>query len=284
MVLHDCAVCPNKTTKTCGACKAVFFCSPSCQKAIWSTHKWTCGKPLDSFSQAPLTKDEAAQLMKLHRMDGEGDERPWCWYNILRNDGLWDGPAQDLVDVLQLRRCSIPEPERSVILSDLRNSLFRAGCEYGLLPAFVVTPWVTVGKLHRAAWRWGPHLPAGRDGLRTMTRVWSNALHQYLILNTLRTLRESSSLPPGLHSGVEELALARTWATSTQLVRDLPDERTEGQFEDILRHCEETRTTTPGQRCYIYEASDFPRTANLVKVVGFRTVEELDLDLDVDVD
>ncbi|BGP45761.1 hypothetical protein JCM10450v2_001591 [Rhodotorula kratochvilovae] len=262
MVLHDCAVCPNKTNKTCGACKAVFFCSLSCQKAIWSTHKWTSGKPLDSFSQAPLAEDEAAQLIKLHRMDGESDERPWCWYNTLRNDGLWDGPAQDLVDVLQLRRCSFPEPERSVSLSDLRNSLFRAGCEYGLLPAFVVTPWVTVGKLHRAAWR---------------------ALHQYLILNTLRTLRESSSLPPGLPSGVEELALERTRATSTQLVRDLP-ERTAGQFEDILRHCEETRTTTPGQRFYIYDAFDFPRTANLVKVMGFRTVEDLDVDLDDDVD
>ncbi|GAA6049833.1 hypothetical protein JCM3770_004206 [Rhodotorula araucariae] len=286
MAAKDCAVCKNKTTKACGACKAVFSCSTSCQQAIWSTHKWTCGRP-DGFSQAPLTATEANQLLKLHRMDDDGDLRPWCWHNMLKQAGLWAGPADTLLDSLQQRdslvqrECTIDEPERSLILSDLRCNLFRAGCEYGMLPDFVVTPWVTVGRLHRAARRWGPQFSEQNGGWKRMNYLWSHTLHQYLILETLRALRAMSALPPGLPEDVEALALQRTQAAFERITLDPMLKGAEPLWHRSLEHCEETRTTTLGRRGYSYAANEAPP---LCKILALFDAKYLDPDIELDVD
>ncbi|GAA6049828.1 hypothetical protein JCM3770_004204 [Rhodotorula araucariae] len=249
-----CTVCPNKTTKTCGACKAVFFCSIACQKAIWSTHKWTCGKPLDGVSHAPLSEEEVALLLDLDEMANGGTYRPWCWHNILKKDGLWSGGVEELLDSLKSPECSIVEPTRTLILADLRGNLFRAGCDYGILPDLVVTPWVAAGRLYRTVWRRGPSSAGFADPKVAVALVWSKTIRQYLVFCTLRYLRESGKgLPAGIADGVEALAMQRTRAA----VEDIASTCTTGSSDDrqkllgLLELSDGMHTPTPGGRTYI---------------------------------
>ncbi|ORY91775.1 hypothetical protein BCR35DRAFT_312038 [Leucosporidium creatinivorum] len=52
----ECVVCGAATTKTCSACKKLFFCSAEHQKLLWPIHKHLCGK--DQYSPPPLTEGE----------------------------------------------------------------------------------------------------------------------------------------------------------------------------------------------------------------------------------
>jgi hypothetical protein len=91
------AVCDNRTTKKCGACKEIRLCSPECQRLVrrslplpavktnasltqvWSTHKWLCRNKGKPFSHAPLTEDESVWLIEIY-IDGGQDgamSRPW---------------------------------------------------------------------------------------------------------------------------------------------------------------------------------------------------------------
>ncbi|GAA5821076.1 hypothetical protein JCM3770_000080 [Rhodotorula araucariae] len=53
-----CAVCTQETTKRCGKCRAIFFCSTRCQALLWPTHKVLCGRDLHVFYLPPLTPAE----------------------------------------------------------------------------------------------------------------------------------------------------------------------------------------------------------------------------------
>jgi hypothetical protein len=81
----ECVVCGAATTKSCSACKKLFFCSAEHQKLVsleksgavgglrlsltlfaallqlWVTHKHLCGK--QGYTPPPFTKDEVARAV-----------------------------------------------------------------------------------------------------------------------------------------------------------------------------------------------------------------------------
>src|SRR5580704_15856692 len=40
--LYHCGVCEQKTKSRCARCRQVYYCSQSCQKKDWKSHKQTC--------------------------------------------------------------------------------------------------------------------------------------------------------------------------------------------------------------------------------------------------
>ncbi|ORY91769.1 hypothetical protein BCR35DRAFT_328356 [Leucosporidium creatinivorum] len=52
----ECVVCGAATTKTCSACKKLFFCSSEHQKLRWPIHKHLCGK--EGYRPPSLTESE----------------------------------------------------------------------------------------------------------------------------------------------------------------------------------------------------------------------------------
>ena len=40
--MKSCAVCGTRTTKRCGKCGSVWYCSRDCQRRDWKTHKINC--------------------------------------------------------------------------------------------------------------------------------------------------------------------------------------------------------------------------------------------------
>lgn len=60
-------------------------------RQIWSTHKWLCGKSHETFSQPPLTANEASQLSALHTKNDGGLQRPWNRLTQLRESEMWKG-------------------------------------------------------------------------------------------------------------------------------------------------------------------------------------------------
>ncbi|BGO98278.1 putative Microtubule-associated protein [Rhodotorula toruloides] len=60
-----CAVCDQPAKSRCGGCKRVPFCSPRCQKLIWSTHKALCKADPDVFHPPPLSARELGDLRPL---------------------------------------------------------------------------------------------------------------------------------------------------------------------------------------------------------------------------
>ncbi|GAA5843886.1 hypothetical protein JCM9279_000176 [Rhodotorula babjevae] len=262
---RECAVCSNTTAKTCAGCESVFFCSPSCQRAVWSTHKWLCGKGTDTFSQAPLTLDEVNLLHKLDEMPPSGSNSPTRWHYFLKRDKLSRRNVNDLLRELQDPECRISEPSRTLILSDLRGNLFRAGCDMGLLDSFEVTPWVLVGRLYRDLWR---NSRVTYPSNKMMAQSVGPSLHQYMILETLRDQRGSAKgLPEGVPDKVEALALQRTASClekelngSLASPRGAQEREQDAQasdgpaklFLDVLDKCEKSRTTEPGRRSYCW--------------------------------
>ncbi|GAA5898090.1 hypothetical protein JCM5296_001989 [Sporobolomyces johnsonii] len=128
--LHDCAICENKTTKRCGGCRLVYFCSRECQKLLWPTHKVQCGRDPTRFHLPALQEDEAHALsqinhLQFHKNFSTPDMGTPMEY--LEMKGLYSGtwPASlELANVLLLdQNCPIPEPKRSLILITLRHHL-----------------------------------------------------------------------------------------------------------------------------------------------------------------
>ncbi|GAA5922440.1 hypothetical protein JCM3775_005730 [Rhodotorula graminis] len=263
MSAHECAVCSNQTVKKCAACESVFFCSPACQKAVWSTHKWACGKGFDTFSQAPLSHDEVELLHKLDKMESGRTNSPCNWHFFLKRDKLSRRGVNDLLRELQDPECRIPEPSRTLILSDLRGNMFRAACDEGLVDKFEVTPWVLVGRMYRELWRNNGVKFGSNKG---MAQLVGPTLNQYLLLETLRDRRSSAKgMPEGVPDDVEALALQRTSSSLEELVKNVVEvsrgvqgRELDGQGRDavtdavlrILDKCEKTRTTQPGRRMY----------------------------------
>lgn len=121
-----CAVCDNRTTKKCGACKEIRLCSPECQRLVrrslplhavktnasltqvWSTHKWLCRNKGKTFSHAPLTDVELWWLLTIF-LDGGQDgamSRPWNWPEQLAHDGLMKG--EETLPVSRAARSPLP--------------------------------------------------------------------------------------------------------------------------------------------------------------------------------
>ncbi|BGP47646.1 hypothetical protein JCM10450v2_003511 [Rhodotorula kratochvilovae] len=70
---QKCLVCGTATANVCSSCRKagidLHFCSPACQKLVWSQHKHVCGPgKAMAFVWPPLGKEEAAVAIK-HRKD-----------------------------------------------------------------------------------------------------------------------------------------------------------------------------------------------------------------------
>ncbi|GAA5952434.1 hypothetical protein JCM10213_006678 [Rhodosporidiobolus nylandii] len=170
-----CVVCGAFTSSHCGGCDLI-FCSRDCQKLIWSTHKWLCGKPTDSFVFAPLTDDEVYYLRHLSgltRMEVPGHA---LWPVVLWRQKIWAGqhPKVRLAFLLatillrllptgalifsstkgllnRLKRpdlTSIEEPRRSLILAELHGILPRAAQKLGF-DNYAPSPWSVTGAFYR---------------------------------------------------------------------------------------------------------------------------------------
>eukprot|EP00928_Gymnodinium_smaydae_P054373 TRINITY_DN38158_c0_g1_i1.p1 TRINITY_DN38158_c0_g1~~TRINITY_DN38158_c0_g1_i1.p1 ORF type:complete len:407 (+),score=95.90 TRINITY_DN38158_c0_g1_i1:46-1266(+) len=59
----------------CGKCKAVFYCSPECQKADWRRHKLSCGAPSASSAAAAPAATAAAASSSSSRASPAADTR-----------------------------------------------------------------------------------------------------------------------------------------------------------------------------------------------------------------
>ncbi|GAA5893917.1 hypothetical protein JCM6882_003127 [Rhodosporidiobolus microsporus] len=68
----ECAICAAPTSKLCGRCERVFFCSADHQKLLWPSHKWLCGKDLSTFSFPPLNAVETETIQRLYRLYRSG--------------------------------------------------------------------------------------------------------------------------------------------------------------------------------------------------------------------
>ncbi|GAA5981813.1 hypothetical protein JCM11641_007433 [Rhodosporidiobolus odoratus] len=59
----------NQTDRRCSACKVVWFCSPTCQKLIWDTHEFLCGKDTSVYYFPPLSPEELVDFsLSKHRL------------------------------------------------------------------------------------------------------------------------------------------------------------------------------------------------------------------------
>ncbi|GAA5898086.1 hypothetical protein JCM5296_001988 [Sporobolomyces johnsonii] len=125
--LHDCAICDNKTTKRCGGCRLVYFCSRECQELLWPTHKVQCGRDPTRFHLPALEQDEARALAQIQHLQFHEDdmESPMGTpMEYLEKKDLYCGTWPELVSTLSLdQSCPIPEPKRSKILIALRRHL-----------------------------------------------------------------------------------------------------------------------------------------------------------------
>ncbi|BGP39547.1 hypothetical protein JCM10450v2_003513 [Rhodotorula kratochvilovae] len=70
---HKCIVCGTKTDKACAGCRKagidICFCSPACQKLVWSRHKLVCGPGKASpFVWPRLTAEEAEDAINNRTM------------------------------------------------------------------------------------------------------------------------------------------------------------------------------------------------------------------------
>lgn len=98
---------------------------------------------------------------------------------------------QDLRGAVQKPACTFEEPTRTILISTLRHNIFQAGCEWGVLPSVKVTPWVLVARFDCLLRYGGPMVSFFLGGYQAIAYKWSETLRQYLILETLRSLRES---------------------------------------------------------------------------------------------
>ncbi|BGO96421.1 hypothetical protein NBRC10513v2_003351 [Rhodotorula toruloides] len=82
MVVGDCLVCGNRTSKRCKSCSEqaginLFFCSPEHQKLVWLGHRSFCGLKAFPVIFPLLSKDEACDIIP--RLDiapqGEAEQR-----------------------------------------------------------------------------------------------------------------------------------------------------------------------------------------------------------------
>ncbi|BGP21089.1 hypothetical protein JCM10213_008997 [Rhodosporidiobolus nylandii] len=88
--VHDCAVCSAKTDKRCSGCGDIsptYFCSLDCQKLIWDTHKYSCGKDPSVFVVPPLSKQELADFSVLQHRAYRGEKTSAA---VFENLGSWE--------------------------------------------------------------------------------------------------------------------------------------------------------------------------------------------------
>ncbi|GAA5988353.1 hypothetical protein JCM5350_004411 [Sporobolomyces pararoseus] len=139
--LHVCSVCENQTTKVCSNCKEMYFCSQRCQKLIWPTHKFLCGK-LDrlTFSFPPLSKEERADVDLLNRSRRRFDHtcdkcvsppqtkvEGASLFEHVQSLGLFEGDWSSFLDAITVGDNLIEEPRLSIILTLVRAHLDESG-------------------------------------------------------------------------------------------------------------------------------------------------------------
>ncbi|BGP45759.1 hypothetical protein JCM10450v2_001589 [Rhodotorula kratochvilovae] len=193
-----CLVCATKTTKACGDCGEP-FCSPECQKAIWSTHKWLCKKPKYTFSFAPLDEEERAAALEMLKSPDVRQLKSLSEVDIADEDGWREGNFENLIKQLADPDCAIPEPKCSTLLIEIHHMLrFDDHC----LPHDIdSSPWKHVAEEWYTGKR-GAFMTPGppMSELRPSHLTILNRFHRFLLVFwTLRLKeREGVDLPAAL--------------------------------------------------------------------------------------
>ncbi|GAA5855929.1 hypothetical protein JCM5353_002317 [Sporobolomyces roseus] len=109
---QDCTVCDNQTTLACSTCQTTFFCSTGCQRPMWASHQFTCGKSESSFIVPPLSAMEVGLLRTLGE-DLVIEEEASLLANktlseIIGHLGLFEGTWNEVIDLLHLVHASPP--------------------------------------------------------------------------------------------------------------------------------------------------------------------------------
>ncbi|GAA5981065.1 hypothetical protein JCM5350_000029 [Sporobolomyces pararoseus] len=129
-----CSVCANTTAQVCSVCKEMYFCSQRCQKLIWPTHKFLCGKDRSLFSFPPLSKEERAdmELLKGRSFDHICDKcvsppqtkvEGASLFEHVQSLGLFDGDWSSLLNSVTVGDKLIEEPRLSTLLVLVRAQL-----------------------------------------------------------------------------------------------------------------------------------------------------------------
>lgn len=61
---NSCKVCGKEDAKKCGKCHRVFYCSVTCQKKDWKSHKETCTSSLQAATPNPHNNSDSDELPK----------------------------------------------------------------------------------------------------------------------------------------------------------------------------------------------------------------------------
>ncbi|GAA5835136.1 hypothetical protein JCM5353_003566 [Sporobolomyces roseus] len=110
-----CTVCDNQTTLACSKCQTTFFCSTECQRPLWATHQFTCGKPESSFIVPPLSAIEVGILCAIGRDLVIDEEAPGVvadktLFEIIVDLGLFEGTWDELASELLGKGRRLKEP------------------------------------------------------------------------------------------------------------------------------------------------------------------------------
>ncbi|GAA5956204.1 hypothetical protein JCM3765_005489 [Sporobolomyces pararoseus] len=131
---HVCSVCDKPTTQACANCKGMYFCSQRCQKLIWPTHRFLCGKDRSTFLFPPLSKEERAdmELLEGRRFDHTCERcisppqtkvEGASLLEHAQSLGLFDGDWSSLLDSITVGDKLIEEPRLSTLLVLVRAQL-----------------------------------------------------------------------------------------------------------------------------------------------------------------
>ncbi|BGP37666.1 hypothetical protein JCM10449v2_001583 [Rhodotorula kratochvilovae] len=136
----DCLVCARKTPLHCASCHHSPFCGVECHKILAATHPWLCGQPAGTFTFAPLTTSEKAQLDAAYTSANVEMKQVWRESLVMQDNGWKWSAFPTLFSQLTLGTCSIAEPGRSAMIAELHYVLVRAR-SLRVTPPFVLSLW-----------------------------------------------------------------------------------------------------------------------------------------------
>ncbi|BGP18258.1 hypothetical protein JCM10213_007888 [Rhodosporidiobolus nylandii] len=235
--VQTCAVCEQKGTMRCSACHSgELYCSRACQKLLWPAHKHFCGADPAVFSYPPLVAGEVRALdLSVNREFGYCSEEMQgkTLLPFLKDEGLFDGSWEELLNVLADPAPSLPEPDLTILRAFAHLHI---GGDLSLNLRLTHTPWQNFSTLliqaiftndnYSLLYR-NPSTKDAHQCAREPLRVFNAYLRQVLVLYALEVALVSPSPPPTLRREMFDVGVQRAQDCIAAL--DVPKE-----FQDNL--------------------------------------------------
>ncbi|GAA5922489.1 hypothetical protein JCM3775_005747 [Rhodotorula graminis] len=138
--LPECRACDRETPLHCASCHHTPYCSVVCSQLLAATHPWVCAQPGGTFTFAPLTGAEAAQLKLAYTSSNVDMKGLWQATTVMQEHGWQHSDFPALFDKLALGTSDIAEPGRSAMLVELHFFLLNMR-NLQLAPGVVLSPW-----------------------------------------------------------------------------------------------------------------------------------------------